>query len=119
MRDILPRPAALAGLLTAALLLAACASAGGRTGPFAEIVVINDSPSMVNIYAIPGGQRIRIGQVTGVGEQTFGLFRRHLDGSGRLRLLIDPIGSPRQYPTDAIVVLEGDVIEFRVSSFVR
>jgi hypothetical protein len=107
------------GLLAALALLSACASTGGGRTPFAYLTVINDSPSMVAIYALPGGNRVRMGQVNGISQKELPVYRLHLDGSGRLRLLIDPVGSTGQYATDTVMVLEGDEIEYRVSPFIR
>lgn len=106
--------------LLAALSLGGCASAGGGPeSPYAIVVVENDNTATVNIYAIRNGSRFRLGTVAGLATQEFEL-RRHMMGSaGDLQLLIDPIGSPRNYPTQSIIVDEGDVIELRVSSFLR
>lgn len=105
--------------LLAALFLGGCASAGGAEPPYATVVVENDNTATVNIYAVRNGSRFRLGTVTGLATQEFQLRRHMLGSAGDLRLVIDPIGSQRNYPTQSIIVDEGDVIELRVSSFLR
>ena len=106
--------------LVAALLLGGCASIAGEPEPaYATLVVENDNTSTVNVYALRSGSRFRLGTVTGLGTEEFPLRRHMLGTAGDLQLLIDPIGSRRNYPSQRIVVSEGDVIELRVSSFLR
>lgn len=106
--------------LLAALFLGGCASAGGGPEPpYATVVVENDNIATVNIYAVRNGSRFRLGTVTGLATQEFELRRHMLGSAGDLRLVIDPIGSQRNYLTQSSIVNEGDVIELRVSSFLR
>jgi hypothetical protein len=102
------------------LLLASCGPRQGLDGePFATISIINDSAMQVNIHALRNGTRLRVGTVPGITTENFPLRRDMLSPAGELRLVIDPIGSPRAYPATPIVVIRGDVIELRVSSFIR
>lgn len=123
------RPRNLLGILViGAGALAGCASTGGADGerdgaagqPYATVVVENDGTSTVTIYALrSGGTRMRLGQVTGLGQGEFPLRRHMLRAGSQLQLEIDPVGSSRSYPTHTISVNEGDVLRLVVSSFIR
>lgn len=107
-------------LLVLALLGApACATLGESPEPLATLVIENDSPMQVNIHALRDGSRIRVGTVPGISTREFNLRRDHLSPAGDLRLVIDPIGSPRTYHADPINVREGDTIELRVGAVIR
>lgn len=102
------------------LLLSACASMGTHGAErFATLVIDNDNTMNVNIYAMRGDMRMRIGMVPGVSTREFPLRLDMLTSGGDLHLAIDPIGSPRTYPATPILVREGDTIELRVSAFIR
>jgi hypothetical protein len=108
-------------LVTLLILILApgCATLGDPPGPVGTLVVENDNPMQVNIFAARNGMRIRVGTVTGVSTQEFDLRQDMLTGAGELRLLIEPVGSTRTYPATPITVRQGDVIELRVSSVIR
>ena len=118
------RRASLA-LALLALTLAGAACSGKRvmgaehTAPFATIVVNNDATLNVTVYAVNQGSRIRLGQVTALQREEFEIEERYLSGMGTLQLMIDPLGSPRQYYSDSISVYDGDVVELRVSALIR
>lgn len=117
-----PARAARIPLLAMALILAlgACTALGSRgTEPYATLVVHNDATVTVNVYAVRAGSRIRIGTVTSLRSAEFPLRLRMLSGANELQLLIDPIGSRREYPAQSIIVDEDSVIELQVSSFIR
>jgi hypothetical protein len=105
-----------AGLVAAAA--PACATLGAAE-PLATLVVDNDNPMQVNIFAMRNGTRIRVGTVPGITTREFDLRHDMVGPAGQLRLVIDPVGSPRTYPADPIVVREGDVIELRVGAVIR
>jgi hypothetical protein len=113
------RSAALLVLALAAVAGCAGVSPGPREPAYATLVVNNDSPMTVNIYTLRSGQRLRLGQVSGLRSVEFGLRRSLLGAGGDLQVLIDPVGSSMNYPSQAITVFEGDIIELRVSSFIR
>lgn len=114
-----PYLAAVMGLLALLSAVAGCASTDSGGAPYATVVVINDATATVNVYALRQGSRMRLGTVTSLGRAEFALRRTMLDGLNELQLLIDPIGSRRAYPAHSITVEEGDVIELRVSAFIR
>lgn len=119
------RRSALALALLAGATLAACASAprqdAGDTdpgSPFATVIIHNDAARIVTVFAVRQGTRMRLGTVAGVSEREFPLRRSMLDGAGELRLMVDLLGSSRQYYSDSIYVQEGDVVELRVSNLI-
>lgn len=99
-------------LLLLLLIVAACRS-GAPRGP-EEMVppttlrVDNQGFADMNIYALrSGGERIRLGRVTGHTVEVFTL-PSYIATSGRLRFLADPIGSNRTPVSDEISVTPGD-----------
>ena len=109
---------AAAGTMTA---LGGCASTGRgpASGPFAELVIQNDNSRIVTVYAVRSGTRMRLGTVSGVSTVTFDLRRDMLESDGRLRVLVEPLGSTSRYFSDPIFVAEGEIVELVVSSLVR
>lgn len=100
--------------------LSGCASlASGTREPFATIIVENDSTMTVNIYVLRQGARLRLGQVTGLSQKEFPLRRGMISGARQLQLMVDPVGSLQNHPSQSLYISEGDVIELRVSSFIR
>lgn len=109
--------------LIGTLAAVGCASERQRTmgdaEPYAVLVVENDGTFTVNVYAVRDGGRLRIGQVTALSTREFDLDQRMLSSSSRLQLMIDPIGSRRNYFSQPIGVYEGDIVEFRVGAAIR
>ncbi len=107
-------------LLLPVLLFAGCA--GGRQGRAAEgdesirttVRVENRSWSAVNVYAVRGGQRVRLGTVQAVSTQALNIPSAVVSGVTTLSFLIDPIGSNRTPITQEISVREGDQITLYV-----
>ena len=83
--------------------------------PDGVVSVQNDNWLDVVIYAVNGSSKFRLGSVTGVSSGTFRLASG-ISPSGSVRLLVDPIGAPKGYLTDAITVSPGQRIELRVGS---
>lgn len=112
---------ARAALAAAVLLLAlpACSSsknaeAGAR--PTAErartsVRVENRSFLDHNVFVLRGGQRIRLGTVTGNSSQTFTIPSNLIFGISSLQFLVDPIGGSRQPISNEIRVSEGDEVQ--------
>jgi hypothetical protein len=109
------------GLLAIAMLWSAvgCARAGqaGDQSSSMEAIttarITNNGWLDVNVYALRGGSRQRLGMVTGQNTQVFRLPRNFVDARG-VRLFIDPIGSPQGYQTELISVGPGQQIELVV-----
>lgn len=108
-------------LLAAAFVVGACASTGGtQAAPFATLVIHNDGASIVTIYTTrDGGSRLRLGQVSPMSQAEFSIRHNMVSGGSQLQVLIAPMGSRQTYPSNPIHVNEGDVLELRVSSFLR
>jgi hypothetical protein len=101
------------------LLLAGCAGnrsrggaadGGGRT----TVEVENRSWSAVNVYAVRGGQRVRLGTVQAVTTSVLTIPSAIVSGVTSLSFLIDPIGSSRTPISQEISVREGDQITLYV-----
>ena len=110
-----------AGIAFVATVLATgCVTTGQSANPdFARVVIENDSPRTVVIYAIRQSSRFRVGRVAGLSREEFAIKRHMLYNATYLRLIIDPVGGQQTYATDNIVVEEGEVVSLRVSSFIR
>lgn len=105
-------------LLLPVLLLAGCAgnrNRGGADGSTRTTVEVeNRSWSAVNVYAIRGGQRVRLGTVQAVSTQVLTIPAAIVSGVTSLSFLIDPIGSNRTPISQEISVREGDQITLYV-----
>jgi hypothetical protein len=107
--------AALCSLVLAGgVLPAACAKRGARAvqgeqGP-TTVSVRNQGFLDVNVYAVRGGQRVRLGTVTGNSTQVLRIPEFLLSGATPLRFIADPIGNQRQPTSDEITVTPGDQV---------
>jgi hypothetical protein len=108
-----------------AMLMAACASAGGpkqmdqdgyRDAGRAEIIVQNSNWLDMNVYAVRGGSRMRLGTVTSMGRERFRLPRYMVEGIGGLQLVADPIGSRDVYSSQPIMISPGQRIEWKLEN---
>lgn len=117
-----PRRLQRAGLLLAAALLLAApactssktAEAGGKPAAVRQpttVRVENRSFLDNNVYVLRGGQRIRLGMVTGNSTQTFTIPSNLIFGISALQFLVDPIGGSRQPISNEIRVSEGDEVQ--------
>jgi len=111
--------AGLAGLMIDA---AACAtrhpSAAAAPPEPVELTVNNSNYLDVDVFAVRGTSRARIGSVTGLSSATF-LVPVHHAADGNLQLLVDPIGSNATYMTDKIAVSPGQHVELMVTAILR
>ena len=76
--------------------------------------VDNQSVADMTIYAIRGGQKVRLGLATGIRVSTFTIPSSLIFGSTPLRFLADPIGSSRTPVSDEITVSPGDVVSLTI-----
>lgn len=105
-----------------AILLTACASAGGseseppvRAGEGEAVVrVQNLNWSTVHVYVLAGGQRHSLGMVTSTGEETFAIPRGAFATSRELVFLADPVGNVVAYMSDPVLVQPGDRVEWTI-----
>ena len=115
----LGRALLLSAVLGAGVLpLEGCARKGGRrvateVAP-TSVRVRNQGFLDVNVYAVRGGQRVRLGTVTGNSAQVLRIPGYLLSGTTPLRFIADPIGSQRQPTSEEIMVSPGDEVTIYV-----
>ncbi|HYD53456.1 MAG TPA: hypothetical protein VEA99_12545 [Gemmatimonadaceae bacterium] len=107
----------VASLTTAlALLLAACAG-GGRARPpepATYLQVRNQSWLDQTVYVVRGGQRTRLGTVTGSSTGRFRIPASLIFGATPLSFVADPIGSERVATSFEIVVSPGETVTLTI-----
>jgi len=112
----------IAGLAGLVIDTAACAphhgSAAAPPPEPVEVTVNNSNYLDVDVFAVRGTSRSRIGSVTGLSSATF-LLPAHHAADGNLQLLVDPIGSNATYLTDKIAVNPGQHVELTVTAVLR
>ncbi len=64
----------------------------------------------MTVYVYRGGERLRLGQVTGNRSEVFILPGNFVREGGTFRLLADPIGSNRMALDEVISVFPGDAV---------
>jgi hypothetical protein len=115
------RETLIAGLVGLTIDAAACATHHASAAPAPEpvVVVVNNSNYLdVDVFAVRGTQRSRVGSVTGLSSATFSV-PAHYALNGNLQLLVDPIGSSATYLTDRITVSPGQQLELTVAAILR
>jgi hypothetical protein len=103
------------------VVLAAAAACAGRsrdTGAqptdSAAVQVRNQGFSDMVVYAIDGGQRIRLGLATGHSTNTFTIPRHLIRGAGGIRFLADPVGGNRTPVSEEMTVNPGDLVTLTI-----
>ena len=66
------------------------------------------------IYAISGGQRVRLVLATGHSTKTFTVPRYLTTGAGPIRFLADPIGGDRTPVSEEMSVRPGDLVTLTI-----
>jgi hypothetical protein len=111
-----------AAALVALMSLTACTSSMERTGSAAGEVAANDAVSVlvmnnnyndVNVYAVRGGERIRLGTVTGNSSSTLTMDRA-IYGVNDVSLVAIPIGGFGAARSGRLSLTAGDTVEFRI-----
>ena len=121
MRSVL---ATAASVLSVVVLGGACAPAasGGAvllppemspvsTAAPPTVRVTNNNWSNMNVYAVRGSTRLRLGMVTSMATEVFRLPASVTGGGTGVRLLADPIGGSEQYLTPAVFVGQGEEVK--------
>ncbi len=81
--------------------------------------VVNDNWHDMTVYAVRSGYRRRLGTVTSFTNRVFALPQMFLIPSDELRLIADPIGRRGAFVSEALVVIDGDVVEWRLRNNLR
>lgn len=82
----------------------------------AMVQVQNQGFTDMVVYAVNGGQRIRLGLATGHTTKTFTIPRHLVRGAGPIRFLADPIGGNRTPVSEEMTVLPGDIVTLTIPS---
>ena len=107
----------------AAVALGACAPAteqGMLGSPEIQttLVVKNNNWQEVVIYMMRGAMRTRLGSVNSMGSARFKITDTMVNGTGDVRIMADPIGSPGSYTSPAINVVPGAQVELQVQNHI-
>lgn len=108
----------LFSLMFAALFATAACTGKGNDAPRphqeSSVNVDNQAWLDVNIYAVSGGQRTRLGTVTAHSSRTYRI-PDSIVGLGReLQFLVDPVGSNAQGTSFSIYVTPGNTVRLTV-----
>jgi hypothetical protein len=125
----------LAAAVAVSLTLGACAAGGTSTGAArlpdgpspgrtaadavepAMLKVSNYNWMDVVVYAVQGGVRVRLGQVTSMSTASFRLPSRMVGNSVQsMRLMVDPVGSTEGWQTEGISIHAGQQVQFNVQN---
>jgi hypothetical protein len=111
-------------VLGAAMLLSACASGGKRSvsndleSKSVSLTVTNQNWLDVNIFAVRGGSRYRLGAVGGNSSATLRIPAGAMV-RGEVQLMADPIGSNDVYVTDLISIAPDEQLQLTVAPRMR
>ena len=105
-------------------ILAACSPASSRHATYARpssdvyVTVTNQNWLDVDVFAVRGGSRFRLGQVGGSGSARLRIPANAIVGS-QVQLLVDPVGSNDRYLTEVISVDPDQRVQLNVASTMR
>ncbi len=104
--------------LLALVMLAACGGRSAESGASPEghamLQVENQGFADMVIYAVNGGQRIRLGTATGHSTKSFALPGYLVRSGGPLRFLADPIGGNQTPVSEEMTVQPGDIVTLTI-----
>jgi hypothetical protein len=99
-------------------ILTACAGrtqdTGAEPASSATVEVENQGFTDMVVYAVSGGQRVRLGLATGNSTKSFTIPRYLLGGAGPIRFLADPIGGSRTPVSEEMSIRPGDVVTLTI-----
>lgn len=114
----MPRVLKLFALALVTLLGTAACTGKGTDAPRPQqqtfVAVDNQAWLDVNVYAIAGSQRSRLGTVTAHGTHTFRLPVSVVGAGRELQFLVDPVGSNAQGTSWNIFVAPGQQVRLTV-----
>lgn len=114
--------AALVLSLAGAGCAPAASSGYSPAGPYPEsapaptVRVTNHNWATMNVYAMRGSSRYRLGMVTSMSTAVFRIPTTVMGGQGRVELLADPIGSTRTFTAPVVYVHAGDQVQFDIQN---
>jgi hypothetical protein len=104
-------------LLVLALLSTACSHAANSGAPEPQpqttVKVQNHNFLDMNVFVLQGGQRIRLGTVTGLSTQVL-TIPAYIARSGTLQFEVHPIGGRSNPRTETISVRPGDEVQLTI-----
>jgi hypothetical protein len=111
-------------LLLAGLVVAGCATAGGKGASGATslrdapvtLYVRNYNWNTVHVYVMGGGQTLSLGQLTTMDTATYVIPRSILSADQSVRLIADPSGSVQAYISEPVFVTAGDRVEWTINN---
>jgi hypothetical protein len=99
-------------------ILTACAGRSQDNAPepteTAMVQVENQGFTDMVVYAVNGGQKIRLGLATGHSTKAFTIPRYLVRGAGTIRFLADPIGGNRAPISEEMTVQPGDLVTLTI-----
>ena len=117
---LVPAIALMIGLAHAAPAVAAPADTSAeddRADKAVTVRVVNNNWADMRIYAIVEGRRpIRLGTVTSFSTEILKIRRSAISSGGDVELVAVAIGSRSALYSDQVVVVPGDLLEFRVEN---
>lgn len=99
----------------------ACAThhATGASEPERVAVTVKNTNWMdMDVFAVRGTTRARVGSVTGLTTATFRV-PANFSPDGVLQFMVDPIGGDAAYVTDKMVVSPGQRVELTIGTVLR
>jgi hypothetical protein len=107
-------------LIMAGVVLACRAKGEPTVAPDPDTPVLVEVQSHyqgdVVIYLLRGGQRERLGMVTGLGSAAFTFPYRRLGSSGSTRLLAYPIAGSAAYASDPLYIQPGQSLKWTLEA---
>jgi hypothetical protein len=117
---MLTRRTAMLGMLVAGLVLACRPKGEPTVAPDPDtpvlVEVVSHYQGDVVIYLLRGGQRERLGMVTGLGSAAFTFPYRRLGSSGSSRLLAYPIAGSAAYASDPLYIQPGQSVKWTLEA---
>jgi hypothetical protein len=111
--------AALAGLVIEAGACATNHGSGAAQPPERVLLTVKNTNWMdMDVFAVRGGTRARVGSVTGLTTATLRV-PLNFAPDGVLQFMVDPIGSDGAYVTEKITVSPGQRVELTIGTVLR
>ncbi len=122
MRTMIQRMMPLAALAMAAACGTAMGGAdqAGVPGPDQQVIQVhNRGWQPVRVYVLRGSSPIRLGRVEALGTQQFALRPGMLGTTGKLQLMLRPLGPGPGYTIDPVRVGDNGFVELDVEREIR